>query len=118
PSANNIPVVHWATRHLLWQLLDYGVEVLYQPPPFAHTKLLLIDDHYAQVGSANFDARSLRLNYELSVEIFSRDMTARLSAYCEEERVGAERCARAMLDRRSLPVRMRDAVCWLFSPYL
>ena len=118
PQANNIQVAHWAARHLLWQLIDYGVEVLYQKPPFAHTKLLLIDDHYCQVGSANFDARSLRLNYELTVEIFSHEMQARLANYFEETLAQAERCDRAMLDARSLPVKLRDAVCWLFSPYL
>lgn len=118
PLENNIPVVHWATRHLLWQLLDYGVEVSYQAPPFAHTKLLLIDDYYCQVGSANFDPRSLRLNYELSVEIFSRERQRELERYYQARLAGARRWNRADFEARSLPVRLRDALCWLFTPYL
>ena len=55
PSQNNIPVVHWATRHLLWQLLNYGIEIHYQAPPFSHSKLLVVDDLYSLVGSANLD---------------------------------------------------------------
>jgi cardiolipin synthase len=70
PAQNNLPYVHRATRHMLWELLKRGVSVYYQPPPFVHSKLLLIDEGYAQIGSANWDARSLRLNFELTVEIF------------------------------------------------
>jgi cardiolipin synthase len=69
PERNNLPYVHWATRHMLWELLERGVNVYYQPPPFVHSKLFYVDDHYAQIGSANFDSRSLRLNFEMNVEV-------------------------------------------------
>jgi len=62
PAKNNLPFVHWATRNMLWQLLQRGVRVYYQPPPFVHTKLFVVDDRYALIGSANMDSRSLRLN--------------------------------------------------------
>ena len=69
-------MVHWATRNMLWELLQYGVNIYYQPPPFAHSKFLLIDEDYAQIGSANIDPRSLRLNFELSVEIFDHEFVS------------------------------------------
>src|SRR5690606_19755538 len=78
PARNNLPYIHRATRHMLWELLERGVRVYYQPPPFVHTKLLIIDDGYAMIGSANLDPRSLRLNFELNVEIYDQDVTAEL----------------------------------------
>ena len=43
PARNNLPLVHWATRSYLWELLQCGIRIYYQPPPFVHTKLFLVD---------------------------------------------------------------------------
>ena len=118
PEKNNLPYVHWATRRMLWEMIEYGVHTYYQPPPFAHTKLFVIDDFYAQVGSANFDPRSLRLNFELNVEVFDRGLVQRLVDYTESIQRRSRKITLDELDGRSLPVRTRDALAWLFSPYL
>ncbi|MFV0422731.1 cardiolipin synthase [Oleidesulfovibrio sp.] len=118
PEKNNLPAVHWATRNLLWQLLRFGIHIHYQPPPFAHTKMLLIDGSYAQIGSANIDPRSLRLNFELNMEIFDTSVVRQLTRHFDAARRCSYVVTREELDRRSLPVRMRDAMCWLFTPYL
>lgn len=118
PGKNNIPLTHWATRNLLWQLINYGVNVYYQPPPFVHSKLLLIDDYYSLVGSANIDPRSLRLNFELTVELFSTSLNHELEAYFLLKQQDSQRYTRHKLNSRPLPIRMRDAMAWLLSPYL
>jgi len=118
PAKNNLPYVHWATRNLLWELVHRGVHVYYQPAPFVHTKLFVIDDGYAQIGSANIDPRSLRLNFELNVEVYDRRFVARLARHIEDTRRRSHEVTLAELDDRSLPVRVRDAVAWLFSPYM
>ncbi len=79
PARNNLPYVHRATRHMLWELLERGVHVYYQPAPFVHSKLFYVDDDYAQIGSANFDSRSLRLNFEMNVEVYDRDTVTGLA---------------------------------------
>ncbi len=118
PGYNNIKPAHWACRNFLRQVLKYDIEVFYQPPPFVHSKLLLIDDQYALIGSANLDPRSLRLNYELGVELFSSDLNAQLSRYFSARREQARRVTREEIERRSVPERLRDSLAWLFSPYL
>lgn len=118
PGRNNLPFVHWATRNLLWELLQFDIEVRYQPPPFVHTKLFVVDAHYAIVGSANLDPRSLRLNFELAVEIFDHALGAELCAHFDRGLEASQRITLEELDARSLPVRTRDALCWLFTPYL
>ncbi|HSS65679.1 MAG TPA: phospholipase D-like domain-containing protein, partial [Gammaproteobacteria bacterium] len=118
PGKNNLPYVHWATRKMLWEMIEYGIHTYYQPPPFAHTKLFIIDEFYAQVGSANLDPRSLRLNFELNVEIFDRGLVQRLVDYTDSIQRLSRKITLDELDGRPLPVRTRDALAWLFSPYL
>jgi cardiolipin synthase len=118
PARNNLPFVHRATRHLLWELLNRGIRIHYQPPPFVHSKLMLIDDGYAMVGSANLDPRSLRLNFELNVEIYDRAIVSELSRHCESVIARSSAVALADVDRRPLATRLIDGAAWLFSPYL
>lgn len=118
PAKNNLPMVHWATRNMLWELLYYGVKVLYQPPPFAHSKLVLVDDSYALVGSANIDPRSLRLNYELGLEIYDAGVVEKLGQHFRDVAAVSKQVTLDEVDERSLGQRTRDALCWLFSPYL
>ena len=118
PLRSNLRFVDWATRKLLWELLQYGVKVVYQPPPFAHTKLFIVDDVYAQVGSANLDPRSLRLNFELNLEVMGQAALARMVDYAGDIRCVSTPVTLQEVEARSLPVRLRDAACWLFMPYL
>ena len=118
PEKNNLIYVHWAMRNMLWELLYYNITVAYQPPPFNHSKLFIIDGEYLLIGSANLDPRSLRLNYELSVEVYDRAVAAELESEFDEVIARSTIATLAELDSRSLIARSRDAFCWLFSPYL
>jgi cardiolipin synthase len=103
---------------MLWELLQYGIRVYYQPPPFVHSKLLVIDEQYSLVGSANIDARSLRLNFELNVEVYDHAFAGELARHFEAVLAGSKPTALDDVDRRPLPMRLVDGVAWLFSPYL
>lgn len=118
PAKNNLFYLHWATRKMLWEILQRGVRVYYQPPPFVHSKLLVVDRHYVLIGSANLDPRSLRLNFELNVGVYDRALGSQLGLHCEEVRGISKEVTLEEMDSRSIPVRMRDAFAWLFSPYL
>ncbi|MBN2419410.1 MAG: cardiolipin synthase [Deltaproteobacteria bacterium] len=118
PAKNDFCVVHWATRNLLWELLDRGVRVYYQPPPFVHTKLVIIDQYYVHIGSANIDPRSLRLNFELAVEIFDRPLAEKLTRQVESVIKRSKAFTLEDVDGRSFPAKLRDSLAWLFSPYL
>jgi cardiolipin synthase len=118
PARSNLRYVDWATRRWLPALLERGVRVFLQRPPFSHTKLLVIDSCYAQIGSANLDPRSLRLNFEVAVEVYDAAVCTQLAAYILSAREHAfEIFARDTVDQ-SVGARVRDSLFWLFSPYL
>ena len=79
---------------------------------------MLVDDAWALFGSGNWDPRSLRLNFEFNVECYDRDFVARLDEIVAEKINDARPLSRDELDRRSMPVKLRDGAAWLFSPYL
>lgn len=118
PARSNLRVVDWATRNLLWELLIWNVQIFYVRPPFAHSKLLVIDDCYVMGGSANIDPRSLRLNFELGVEMLDADLASSSLNYLDQHIASARRVTIAELDGRPIWQRIRDAFFWLFSSYL
>lgn len=118
PSRSNLPFVHWASTAHWWQLLQWGCRIWLTPPPFDHSKLILVDDYWALVGSANLDPRSLRLNFEFNVECYGRDLAQPLGQCVRKKLREARRVTLAEVDRRTLPIRLRDGVARLFTPFL
>ena len=119
PERNNLPYVHRATRHMLWELLERGVHVYYQPPPFVHSKLFYVDDYYAQIGSANFDSRSLRLEFRDERRgIRPRHRHRARARISKRSARRSRRVTLAEVDGRPFLTRTIDGVAWLFSPYL
>lgn len=118
PERSNLPFVHWAGRAYHWELLQYGTRIYYQPPPFCHSKLLLVDGHFALIGSANIDPRSLRLNFEFCVEVYDPEFNRGMARYFDERLSQSAEVTREEVDARPFPARFRDSLAKLFSPYL
>jgi cardiolipin synthase len=118
PDKNNLPYVKWACQAQLWQILSRDCRVFYSPPPFDHTKLLVVDGAWALIGSANWDPRSLRLNFEFNVELYDAVLGGRLDAIVDEKIAAAREITLADVDGRPFSVKLRDGVARLFSPYL
>jgi cardiolipin synthase len=118
PERSNLRYVDWASRRWLQPLVDRGVRVLLQPAPFAHTKLLVMDGIYAQIGSANLDPRSLRLNFEIALEVYDPATCRRLAQYIIAARDRSQLLAVATLASIGFWERARNSLFWLLSPYL
>jgi len=118
PIKNNLPFVAWATRAYLWEMLQHGTKIYYQPPPFAHSKLMLVDQHYALVGSANLDPRSLRLNFEFNLEVYDLGLNRQLIEHFDQTRQQSQQISLDEIDSRPMAIKLLDAFIKLFSPYL
>jgi cardiolipin synthase A/B len=118
PERGNLPMVQWAQNAQLWQVLERGCRVWLSPRPFDHTKLMVVDGVWTLLGSANWDPRSLRLNFELDVECWDPDLARRAEALVEERLATGRRVTLRDVDARPIPVKLRDGVARLFSPYL
>jgi len=118
PEHSNLPFVDWASRHSLDRLLRRGVRVWLSPEPFDHSKLMVVDHAWSLFGSANWDARSLRLNFEFCVEVYDKSLGQRLAKRISARKRVSREMTSIELRSRSMPVRLRDGFARLFSPYL
>ena len=118
PANNNLPFVKWASMSRMDELIMSGCRLWMSEPDFDHSKLFAVDGAWSLIGSANWDERSLRLNFELNVECYDAALAADLHAMIDERRQTAQAITLDMLKARSMPVKLRDGVARLFSPYL
>ncbi|GAN55033.1 phospholipase D-like domain-containing protein [Tanticharoenia sakaeratensis] len=116
PGSSNHHLIDWARDANLTQFLNAGCRIWMARPPFNHSKLMAIDDDWCFVGSANLDVRSLRLNFEINLEVYDTAMTRDVSNFIDRHR--HIRVTHHDLDKRPMPVKLRNAAVRLFMPYL
>ena len=117
PRMSDSLLVTLAARSYFGPLLVAGVKVYEYGPRLLHTKSLLVDDHAVLVGSANFDHRSFRLNFEVSVLFEDATIAGQLARLIEGELASAPRVRQGR--RRSLlGARLPEALARLLSPLL
>ena len=118
PSSSNLPFILRASRAMWWQVLQHGCRIWLTPPPFDHSKLMLLDVCWVLLGSANWDARSLRLNFEFNLECYDVELAQRLDQWVETRLTGGHPVTMEEVDGRPLPTHLRDGITRLLTPYL
>ena len=118
PAKNNLPFTQWASAAQWWQVLEHGCRIRLTPPPFDHSKLFVVDDAWTLIGTSNWDPRSFRLNFEFNIECYDRAFARGISALIDERVANAREVTLGDVDARRLPVRLRDGIARLFTPYL
>ncbi len=118
PERSNVPLMDWATVPQLPWLLEAGCRVHRSAAPFDHSKLFVVDGAWSLIGSTNWDARSLRLNFEYNLECYDRALAARLDAIIDGKIATSRPENRERIEGRPLPARLRDGLTRLLSPYL
>jgi cardiolipin synthase len=118
PGANNLRLVNYAMTAQLDQIIRNGCRVWRAGGNFNHSKLITIDGAWSYVGSSNLDPRSLRLNFELDVEIYSRHMAADIERIIDTQIQGAQAVTLESLAKTPFRKRLRNKIIWLASPYL
>ncbi|WP_367160111.1 cardiolipin synthase [Kozakia baliensis] len=116
PKSSNHGLIDFARDANLAPFLNAGCRVWMAKPPFNHAKLLVVDDGWSFVGSANIDVRSLRLNFEINLELYDEEVASDLAGFIDTHK--ANRLTHHTLDSRSTVVKIRDAAVRLFMPYL
>ncbi|HVR81164.1 MAG TPA: cardiolipin synthase [Luteimonas sp.] len=117
PKLSDSRLVTFAARSYFDELLAAGVKVYEYGPRLLHSKALLVDDALAIIGSANFDSRSFRLNFEVSMLFRDAGVAAALAQLIEGEFAHAPR-VRHERARSLWRVRLPEALARLLAPLL
>jgi cardiolipin synthase len=118
PEKNNHFYAGWAGRAFYEELLASGVRVYERRPPFIHAKGLIIDDAVAMIGTANFDVRSLKLNYETNLMVYESDFINKLKQVMLEEIAMSRELNLTDWRNRPLTQKMKENACSLLTPIL
>lgn len=89
PQKSNIFGMDWAMQANFKRLLEKGVHIYRAAPPFDHSKLFLVDDVWLLAGSANWDVRSFKLNFESTIECFDPALAQQVRAIIERKKKAA-----------------------------
>jgi cardiolipin synthase len=104
----------------IWSFLDelerVGVKFYQYTRGFMHQKVTLIDDEYCTIGTANFDNRSFRLNFEITMAVADRELATQVNAMLETDFTNAEPITASDLRARSFAFRFAVRAARLASP--
>lgn len=101
-------MVRLASKRRWGRLLDAGVEIHEYTPTMMHNKMLILDGELVSVGSTNFDMRSFDLNDEASLNIYSREFGAQMTAVVEADLRDAKPYTAEMWRRRPLRQKLGE----------
>ncbi len=117
PGVPDKKIVFWLTQSYYRQLIDNGVKIYRYLPGFIHAKVFVCDDIYATVGTINLDYRSLYLHFECGVFLCHCSEIERIKEDAIETMAVSKQITKEQA-RRSLPVRLVQAILRVFAPLL
>jgi cardiolipin synthase len=118
PKKNNHFYAGLASRALYEDLLVAGVHIHERHPPFMHAKALVIDGEFSLVGTANLDVRSLTLNYETCVAVYSAEFADTMKCIIHEDMASSSEVSLADWQRRPMRRRLLENLAALLTPVL
>ena len=118
PASSNLRMVKWASDAGLEELLRQGCRIFMSPPPFDHSKIMVVDGSWVLLGSANWDARSLALNFEFNMEFYDAQLAREVETILQEKRSAARELTLEEILSKNIFVKLRNRFFRLFSPYL
>ncbi|NLS04024.1 phosphatidylserine/phosphatidylglycerophosphate/cardiolipin synthase family protein [Rhizobium sp. P32RR-XVIII] len=118
PAVNNLLLVDRAMTAQFDQILKNYCRIWRATGSFNHSKLLTVDGVWAYVGSSNLDPRSLRLNFEVDLEVLNEGFATEIDEHIDEMLKSAVPVTLKGLRARPFPVRLVEKILWLGSPYL
>jgi cardiolipin synthase A/B len=115
PAKSNHPVTDFARRNFTRELLRAGGQVLLYTGGMIHAKAIVVDDRIALFGSPNFDLRSLFVNFEVGVVVYTEPEVSRISAWVSDV---MKTCVVPVIDKRSIVTSIAEELCGLLAPML
>jgi cardiolipin synthase len=101
-SKSDVPIARYGSRSKWGPLLKAGVKIYEYQPTMYHCKVMIVDDVWVTVGSANFDNRSFRLNDEANLNVDSPEFAAEQARIFEEDKRQAKRVTYEEWKKRGL----------------
>ena len=110
--------VYWATLSHIGDLIEAGAKVYTYQNGFLHSKIIIIDDEVASVGTTNMDFRSFYFNFEINSFIYDSDFSLKLKEKYLEDIKYSRHLTRELYRNRGNIIKFKESVSRLLSPIL
>ncbi len=117
-SQSDIPFTPDATIYFAYKLVKRGAKVFMYDEGFHHSKIMMVDNTFCTLGSANLNSRSLRYDYEVNAFIFDKGVTQELIDMFEEDKNASTELTREYWKNRTHWKRFLGWFANLFAPFL
>lgn len=118
PCMPDHPFVYWATYSYIGDMIDAGAECYTYMNGFLHAKGICVDGIVASYGTANFDIRSFKLNFEVNAVVYDEVLTGQLEQIFLEDMKNCQKVTKEVYENRSLVIRVKEQFSRLLSPLL
>lgn len=118
PNKPDHPFVFWASLSYMNELIEAGAKCYTYEKGFLHAKTIVIDEKICSVGTANFDIRSFKLNFEVNAFIYDREIAKKIVASFENDITNSKELTRELYDKRGTIVKFKESISRLLSPML
>ena len=107
-----------ASYSYLEEIMKAGGKVYLYQKGFIHSKVFLVDDDLASIGSSNMDLRSFMLNFEVNAFIYDRDYVNKIADQFYADQEDSIQLLEEDYRLRNMWVRLAESISRLFSPLL
>lgn len=118
PKKPDHKIVFYASRSYFPKLLEAGVEIYEYNEGFMHSKILIVDEELASIGTANMDMRSFHLNFEVNVFLYRTVSARHLVEQFNRDLAVSSPIDKETFKKRSIFIRLFESAARLFSPLL
>lgn len=118
PCMPDHPFVYWANYSYCGELIKSGARVFRYENGFLHAKTLVVDGEVSTVGSANFDVRSFRLNFEANAFVYDKEFATKMEKTFEDDMKLSTEVTLEDYESRGLWIKIKEAISVLLSDIL
>jgi cardiolipin synthase len=104
--------------HVAHKLMKKGADIYIYNSGFHHSKIMIVDDRFCTVGSANLDYRSLRYDYEVNAFIFDKELAGELNDIFDADVNNSTKMTPEVWKKRSIWKRFVGWIAYGLSPVL
>ena len=117
-SKSDIPFTPDASLYFAYKLVKRGAKVYLYNGGFHHSKIMMVDDSFCTLGSANLNSRSLRYDYEVNAFMFNEEVTDELILLFEHDKLSSTPLTKEVWKQRTPWKRFVGWFANLFAPFL
>jgi len=119
PSKADKPFIFYANHSYLGDLLQIGARGYEYSNGFIHSKASIFDGKVFSVGTANWDLRSFKLNFETNAFVYDEKIASEMKEdFLKELDTNCREITLEDYKKRPLHIKIYEGICRLFSPLL